>query len=396
MFYDPTSHTINLNADALASNKASWSTLFHELLHPLSDSALVNQPELARQIDSAVADNGLTLDQAKQGYARNFLQPSLDADGIVDPVDISNRVNGWIADRDADSLARRGDADHWIRSEIIADTGRDMLGTQEGMTSPEGSINQAIKPTVGKLLQGTLEKMGVTFKQPEALGGTVIPGFQDVVADPSLRRSVRNMLKAQRDFVPGVSKIGEQGVPLTPADMGTAKAPFYTLPNGSKGNKYSEVVPDGKGGEKTVMRNPGQVRKAERVEATAVKKYMQPGQRLSKMPQAFYDDPNIGEWTKQAARAAEASGAGGTPLEAWYHGIGKSGDANWKGSVRKTLGNVLASRQKFFVMPNGLFASKAGNPLMDVFSIAGFERKAQSWMNRTGPLSLERWGGRHQ
>lgn len=392
-YYNKASHTIVLNADHLADNPgAAWTSIFHELVHPLEKSSIANQPELRAQVDKAVADQGRTLMQAKTAYITNLLNPALDAEGVTDPAIREQRVNDRVSQNDADSLAETGDADNWVRSEILADAGRQALGTK-AMLTPEGSIASALKPTVAKTLQGVLENMGIRFKPSSPVAQTVIPGFGDVVADPSLRRAVFNLLKTQRDFVPGKTEAAEQGAPLAPSDMGGPKAPFINLPGGRKGNKYSEVVPDGKGGEKTVMRNPGQIRKAERVEAAAMKRHVPPGTSVDKLPQAFYDDPNIGEWTKQAARQIEQATGSGTSLEGWYHGLNKSGDANWKGSVKKMLGNVLASRQDFYPMPKGFHTSKAGNSLIDIFSNLGFNRKAQLWMNRKGPLSLERWNG---
>lgn len=394
-FYNRVDHSITLNADNLAKSKASWSSIFHELLHPLAESEVANKPEVSGMIDDAVKRAGKTLDQAKYSYAYSLVKPELAAKGIKDPIEVNKVIAARVAQLDSDSVARTGDASDWVRSELLSEAGRHALGTSEGINSPEGAIANALKGPASGLLQGTLEKFGVNFKKPTQLAGTVIPGFENVAADPSMRASVYKLLKAQRDVVPGSSKAeaNEQGRVLTPADMGTAKAQFHTLPNGKIGNKYSEVVPDGKGGQKTVMRNPGQVRKAERAEAAAIKKHIKPGQRLDKLPPAFYSDPNIGEWTKQAARTAEASATSGQSLEGWYHGIAKAGAANWRASAKKVLGNVLASHQQFFVMPNGMHVSKAGNALMDVFSNTAFNRKAQSWLNRSGPLSLERWGG---
>lgn len=393
--YDSVNHVLTLNADYLAKSKSSWSSIFHELLHPLAESDVANKPEVSGLVDDAVQRAGKTLDQAKYSYVYSLLKPELAANGIKDPIEVNKAVAARVAQFDSDSVARTGDASDWVRSELLSEAGRHALGTSEGINSPEGAIANALKGPASSLLQGTLEKLGVNFKKPTQLAGTVIPGFENVAADPSMRSAVYKLLKAQRDAVPGSTKTEstEQGRTLAPADMGTAKAPFYQLPNGKTGNKYSEVVPDGKGGQKTVMRNPGQVRKAERAEAAAIKKHIKPGQRLDKLPAAFYSDPNIGEWTKQAARTAEASATSGESLEGWYHGIAKAGAANWRASAKKVLGNVLASHQQFFVMPNGMHVSKAGNALMDVFSNTAFNRKAQSWLNRSGPLSLERWGG---
>lgn len=392
-YYDPLSHTLVMNADNLSGNPAAWSSTFHELLHPLMESSIANKPELASTIDAAVKSKGLTLDQAKQAYAERLLAPELDQMGLA-PDQRQQAIDSYIQSQDNSYTQSHGDPNHWIRSELLAEAGRHAMGTKEAINSPTGAIADLLKPEATGVISGVLRSMGIGLPKPgEQLARTVIPGFEEVAADPSMRSAVRELLKNSRDSVPGVEKGSEPTTPLTPADMGTPKAPVYPLSNGRKGNKYSEIVPDGKGGEKTVMRNPKQVKALERRESKAIGKYVKPGQRVGALPPAFFADPDIGPWTKAAATEAQRASVSGEALQAWYHGVGKSGDVNWKASVRRNLGNVVASHQEFYPMPDGLFMSKAGNALMDTYSLLAFDRKAQAWVNRSGPLSLERWNG---
>lgn len=395
-FHSPGDNTIWLNSDQLGKN-GTWATLFHEIMHPLFESEVAKNPELKQQIDTVLKQQGKTIDQAKNIYAYKLIQPELRARKISDPVQVQQRVAQVVAERDAMSNGAFNDPNHWIYSELMAEAGKSAIGSQKNhgfkiLDSLDSSTSE-LRDNITTSLLGALEQMGVTFKKGSK-PGTIIPGFENVVSDPSLRRSVYRLLKAQRDYVPGVTKVKEPHVKLTVADMGTAKAPFYPTTDGRAINPYGMQVPGENGQNKFVPWTRRQVRQMAKTERAALGKYIQPGQRVTSLPDEFYRDPDITPWTKEAARQAETAIANGAALEGHYHRLNSkntSETGDWRSDATRTLGNTEVSWQEF--LPMSIFKSKAGNTLIDVASLSAIAQKARAWVDRQGSVSLERWGG---
>lgn len=397
-FYSPDKSTFFINADHL-QNPAEWGTIFHEFGHPLFESEVVNRPELKRQIDAAITANGADINQGKLGYAANLLNQSLKDKG-VDPTstEYAQALQDWVTQKDADSAARFNDPNHWFYSEVFGDVMRRALGTDKAMFDYGGAFNHAIRNAglrgdVAGTARNFLRKMKIGTDSVQ-FGQTVIPGFEKVVDDPSLVKAARGLVKAQRDYLPGLTKPVAQEVKLSEADMGGEKAPFYKDQNGQAVNPYGMQVVGKDGKPKFVPFTRRQQVQMAKTERKALKQYIQPGQRVDKLPDAFYQDPNIMPWTKAAAKQVEDAIAQGTGLEGHYHRLNAKNSTetgDWKSDVQRTLGNTVVSWQEF--QPMKVFQSKAGKLLVDAFSLAALRQKAALWAQRSGPLSLERWGG---
>jgi ribosomal protein S18 acetylase RimI-like enzyme len=393
-FYSPDDHIIYLNSDNLKASRkgfqGSFSSVFHELAHPLFESEVSNQPQIKADIDKTLLKNGLTLSDAKYSYAKSLLVRGLEDRGVTDPVSVDQAIRNWVLEQDEKYAAVNGDPNHWIYSELLSEAGRNALGLSQLSNTPEGAILEGV---AAASLLGVVEKLGVKFR-PGTKPGTIIPGFENVVADPSLRRTVYKLLKKQRDYRPGITPQKEQGTQLTSADIGTAKAPFHPTGDGRAVNPYGMQVASSDGKTKFVPWTRRQMRKMAKTEKVALAKYIQPGQRVTSLPDEFYRDPDINPWTKAAAKQFEQAVVGNVALEGWYHRLNSKNSSetgDWKSDATRTLGNTEVSYQEF--LPMALFRSKAGNTLADVFSLSALQQKATQWAGREGSLSLERWGG---
>jgi SAM-dependent methyltransferase len=398
-YYDRGQHTIVMNADALQRSPAAWGSLFHEVLHPLMESEVANRPELKGQVDAALAKNGQTLDEAKRAYASAHLAEQLKGST---PEAAKATIDQWVTAQDqASAVNNKGDANHWVYSELLAEAGRCALGGLGDIVRPEGAINRALAPSVSKILGNVLERMGIGSR-PGPKPGTVIPGFQNVAEDPSLRKAVYSLLRNQRDFAPGISKGAPQEVRLTPQDVGGAKLPV----SGQTAQDYLRETRPGSG--RYEVRPKAEQRKAER-DRKAVMERIFPTtgtalpandasdamalrtradgsaeRRGRVLGDAFYQDPNVSDSMKQTAAIFEAMINKGGAFEGWYNKTHKNGIASLKD---------LVSEYKRGVRPYEFFMDKHGHLLVRSFDMGHAEDvKLGEWAQRTGPVSLELWG----
>lgn len=416
-FHNGANNTIYLNADQLAKN-GTWSTLFHEAMHPLFDSVVASQPELRATMDKAIADSGKTLDQAKSAYAFSLIRPQLESLGLVkggagkiritDPVKVKAAVDNAVAERTAASVQGYGNPDHWIYSEIMAEAAKHAMTGKDTI----GVINDgAVKGIASRMATKLFEALGGTTRSNPSFK-SVIPGFENVIADPSMRQSVYRLLNAQKEYIPGVTKIPERGVHITKEMWGKSPlAPLRDLGKGTKGNDF--VLQSANG---TVLpRSPKAVKKivgARRDEmnkaypttdrpvptsdkSPEVKNRRTPSGKVERtgtvLGDKYQNAKTVGDHTKAFAKDIETAIANGEARSGIYHQIA-SGDGKARAkSLERDSGNLEAQAKDF--IPYNFTISKAGNVLVNNYDLTALTKKAQEWAARHGSLSLDEWHG---
>ena len=243
-------------------------------------------------------------------------------------------------------------------------------------------------------VQGWLSDAGVDLTR-KVNDREIVPSFKNVFQSPELRKLTYKMLKAQRDYTLGAKMEKEVGVPLTKADVGSEKMPFYTTPTGQNINPYGQLIDDGKGGKKFVAWPASEVRRRLVKEQAAMNKYFPKGAALKDIPEDFWNDPEVAPWTKASLKAIFDSIKSQGQLEGWYHRLNKenssSSSGSWAADVRRSLGNVQVSLQSGF--PLAVERTKNGNLIVRWASMEAARQKAADWANRTGDASLDAWGG---
>lgn len=379
--FAPGDKTIYVSTDAF--RRLPETTLLHEIFHPAWKSEVANRPELRSTVDGLLKRHGLDIQTAKTNYIRRLLAPQHKLETAEDFVAFEKAVADQVTAFDQTAGPGEVQPGDWIYSEILNEGAMRALWGKNLADVANPSLYGKVK-----------EKLGLG-KKPNVVDATVLgEELLPVLDDPTMGQMVRGLLRRQKDFRPGLDKSAAQEAPLTERDMGSAKAPFYPTGDGRAINPYGLQVDDGKGGKKFVPFTSRQRRQMARAEKRALARYIKPGQRATAFPPEFYKDPDIGPWTKEAARQIEAAMAGNKALEGHYHRLNARNSAetgDWKSDVARALGNTVVSWQEF--QPLAVFQSKAGNVLTDVFSLAAFKQKAAMWAARTGDLSLEMWGG---
>ena len=244
-----------------------------------------------------------------------------------------------------------------------------------------------------KAVKGDTEKAAYTFFTD--------PQTRAAVESPLTQEIVRQQFAALQDYRPAVDMGKETGLKLDAKQAGQHPA----LP---KDSDFVATTKDGRVVEAPpqVVRSKVKSRQAE-VDSFFPKAdpVADPGQQVqarrtlagevqrtgTRLGQRFYDAAQTFSLsTKNLLRQVEQAIADGSALAGWYQEIGRSSEG-WKGSVRERLGNLSAQFKDF--IPFQFKVSKEGNLLIENYSLTAFERKANEWAQRNGPLSLDAWNG---
>lgn len=356
-WWDQSHKTLWVNPE----NRVAAETLTHEFFHDVWKSGIANHPEIKKAFDASLAANGKTIDDAKVAYAEAVTGYK------NDPVARQN----FITSMDATNP-------DWVYSELLSDAAARNLYKIDPLDLANPSLKQRISG----------------YDQPE-LGGTIFKGFEPVFDTQPIRRL---SLRAFRDYVnyrPGLDEPIEQSAPLTQADLGTSKTPFYKTAAGQEINPYGQLVPDGKGGQKFVSWPASEVRRRLKTEQVALDKYFPKGQPIAKVPDTALNDDSIPPWTRAALKSASDAMQNGEAREMYYHRLNKENSAtsskSWAADVARNLGNVQVSFQSGF--PLGLERTKNGNLITRWASLEAARQKAAVWADRSGDISLDLWGG---
>ena len=393
------------------------SRVLHEALgHALLESVVGNNPDAFERARSIFTPEELGL--AGEQYA-TALHPELKGPD----------QQTWIAQQQANSLNKWGDRDAWILSELIS----------EGAVKEAGgrSIRDMATPGFGMSL---LRSVGLDKPLSVNTGSFFQGPVAAKLSSPELGAIVRGRVEELGRFRPGIDQPKENSITIQKGDWG--KKPFAPLhdlekpptqppplprdpslppplnpppptkpPSVPKGNDFvvvnpttGAVIPRPPAQTKQLVRNrqkavdaavPKDVAPAPIGDAdTQVKLRTSPSGLLERsgttLGKWFYDGNVFSETTKNYARKIEEAIKSGTPLSGFYHEIGESAKG-WAKSVAEKYGNLKAEYKDF--IPVGFLISNVGNLLMRNYSLTAFERKAQLWGSRKGPLSLEMYNG---
>lgn len=400
--YVPETKTAWIN---LSSNRDPAETVLHEIIHPIFDSGVANQPEIKQQIADQLAQTGKTPLQAKIQYVMRELAPTMRG---LDPEAQKQAIAQRIQARDAASQSTTGDPDHWIYSEILAESAVQALyGTHPILDV----TNPGLKSWALSKVQGALEGLGVKFNEkPSASGaGTILPDFKGVIDSQPLRKTVYALIKAQKEFLPGISEEPEHGTKITPEMWGNHPgATLEPQADGSKANDFVIQKPDGR----IIQRTPRQTKKivkTRQAEINAAYPNNPPAEVTDQSPGIknrktiggvversgtelgpdFDQLQTFSPKTKGMAREIEQAIKDGGAFSGWYQQIGNSPE--WKSSVQKNTGAIEAQYKDF--IPYAFKVDKQGNLLVQNYSLTAFQRKAAKWALKHGPASLDLWGG---
>lgn len=403
--YVPETKTAWVN---LSSKRAPAETVLHEIMHPMFDQGLVSNTELKQTIADSMAQTGQTPVQAKIQYVMREIGKQVAG---LPPEAQKKAIADRIAARDQISQQTSGDPDNWIYSELMSEAAVQALYGQHpilDVLDKPGLVSQSLQA-----LQHGLEQLGVTFKRKEATGdkpATVLPGFENVIDSQPLRKMVYQLVRAQKEYLPGISEGKAEGIKVSKEMWG--QHPGATLeqqPDGTKANDFVIQGPDGR----VIERSPRQVKKivkSRRDEINALypsgtpvpASDTSPEIKMRKTPSGviersgtvlgpdFDNLKSVGAKTKALAREIEKAIAEGGGFSGWYQQIGHT-SPDWKSSVHKDTGAIEAQYKDF--IPYAFKVDKQGNMLVQNYSLTAFQRKAGQWAERHGPISLDLWGG---
>lgn len=403
-FYDPTTKTAWINVD---STRPADETVLHEMMHPLFDSAVADQPALKNVVNQSLQDNGKTLDQAKQEYASALLSKRME--NIPNDVLRQNFLEQQVKQMDEASQAQYGDPDAWIHSELLAEAATQSLYGKHPVTDViNPSITQAALQPVADMFQ----KMGVKFNEKP---GTVFPGFENVIDTPAMRKAVYKLLKDQKNTRLGQGEITPKATPVEGKMVGQHPSlPVRDLGNGQRGNDLFKETKPGSGKfelrpvreQKAISKKRSDVlntlypKKGEPLPATDES----PGMAWRRTPSGlversgktlgdeFQNVASFGSDTKAAVKLLENTIKNGGSIKGWLQQIGKHGE-EFRASVARDLGNVEVEFKHDFY-PTDFVLSDKGNLLVRGHDFGpSTEAKLENWSNRTGPVSLESLGG---
>lgn len=389
-------------------------TVLHEILHPIFDNGVANTPEVKQTLANALGENGRTPYQAKVRYVMSELREQL---RNLPPLERQKIIDDHISRRDTFSQQTTGDPDHWVYAELLSESAVQALYGQHpvlDVTNP--GLVRSLKEIALPPIQDLLSRIGVKFNKAPARGNrpaTVLPGFENVIDSPSLRKTVYSLIKAQKDFMPGLSEGETQGTPISKELWG--QHPAATLEpqaNGTAANDFVIQNPDGR----IIPRSPRQVKKIVKSRRDEINKLYPPDappadladkttdvkprktpsglvQRTGTTLGPDFDKlTTVGPKTKALAHQLEQMIAAGQSGSGWYQQIGKEKPGtDWKASVQKDTGAIEAQYKDF--IPFQFRADKQGNLLVDNTSLTAFQRKAAQWAQRHGEIGLDVWGG---
>ena len=365
------------------TKRAPGQTLIHELTHVIQNSLIAQNPEIKNTLDSALTRDGVgSIDDYKTQYALRVKRGNY-ADAVKYMEDRSAKNPDWgYVEMMCDSVA------HELE-------GKDLLSAMQGRNTQQTAMQIALNN-----MSGWLSDEGVRLRQN--LNGTIFPDFKNVFENTNVRKLTYKLLSMQRESVlTGKAPKERPGVPLTEADMGGPKAPWYSVTDPKTGqpkeiNPYGENVFNPKTGQKEFRKlPPSELRRRQRAEEAALDKYFPDKTLVTTMPAGLMDDPDITPWTKKAIKTSFDAIANNEKLSLWYHGIagGKSATAKLSFAKRtsRDLGNVPVSFQSG--ESRGIEKTSVGNYINRWQSNEAENQLLASMAEKKGADSLDLWGG---
>lgn len=357
--FDPTSNTVTLNVGARDAD----GRLLHESIgHGLMASVVASNPNIIATVAGHLTPEAL--ERAKYDYAR-----AMGHEGDL--------ARAYVAQQDSQNP-------YWIHSEIFAEGAAHELRGQDLL---------AATPTVlGRRGRQTF------FRDPEV---------RDVVASPQMAALVRNEFEVLRQFRPGLDEGVERGQVMNTGMAGAHPAlPVEALPDGTRGNDFVQMTPDGR----AIQRPQKEVRRRVRSRQQEMARFFPDTAPVSweagpevrtrqtpsglvrktgtKLPEKWYrESGTFSEGTKMLARAVEAAIEGGSALAGWYQQV----IPRVRAEIRDTLGGMEAQFKDF--MPFAFTVDGRNNVLVMNYSLTALERKINEWAQRSGLFSLDLWNG---
>ena len=364
--------TIFINADELSRRPAA--TILHEIFHPMWMAETANRPGLRAAMDALMAKHGLTINQAKQGYAERFLSNSPDYN--------EKMMTDWIAQQDAQGAPGSQPGD-WIYSEMLCD----------------GSTRQLWGKNAVEVAAGLRGGAGAPVEHRPT---TVFEGFEPVLDDPAMGKLVRGLLERQKNFRPGIDAPATQEVKLSEEDIGGVKLPetgqtfqdyFARTGSGRVELKSAAQQRKGERNRQTIMNGifPVNVKALplhDMGDQMALRERSSGGveRRGRKLGDAFYQNPNIGESMKLTASVLEhMMGLSDEDFSAWYNKTNKNGIS--------TVEDLIAE-YKWKFKPDEFFIDKHGHLLVRGKDFGTLEdRILPDLASKHGDYSLDLWAG---
>lgn len=376
-FYDRSNKQIVLNSDAKLA-RGPDETFYHEIQHALEDSAVADLPQLRTVIDAVVGDPA-RLEEAKYEYASRFVRGQLGLSPTATPK--PEVVKAAIERFNGESLRNFNDPSHWIYSEIFADAGLRAMKGQDILGIAKSPLLKARKLD---FVRSFLEKLGVKFESREvptengAKTTLFSPNFDDVLDSPALRRVVYKYVRDRNAYISGVTKAEPSATPVTPDMIGRHPGlPVHPLPDGTKGNDFAKVMPDGT----VIPYTAKQVRTIEKTRAAEVDAAIPPGPVApfgdpdptvkrrrtiggmtlitgTKLGSWFYNLASMGPEAKANARLIEGAIEKGNTLSLWYQAAGTGRGKEYTESLRKFRGGLSISQREG--TPFAIHVSKTG------------------------------------
>jgi hypothetical protein len=391
-FYNPADYSVTINL----SRHDSDGRLIHEALgHALVESPVANRPEIHEAINTAasrIRQDGTLLQEAERQYAEALRPRAL----YGSDEEHTRAINDYITASRAEGQTRLGNPNAWILSEIAA----------------EASVRAAGGGSLRKITGPDFRGIDTRAERGPAGSSFFSGDVLKLVDSPELATTLGEQRGRVQAFRPGLDEPQKQGVRVNfVQDLGKkAFAQVQTYADGSRGNDYVTMTPDGR----VIARPNNLVRRVIKNRRAYVNASVptdgaplpagsnnqhvawretiaglaeRSGRKLGSW---FYSGQAFSETAKEIARKLEAAIAnGGEALSAWYHQIGDGDD--WKASVASDLGNVEAQYKDF--VPVDFLVTKNGNLIVRNYSLTALERKAQRWAQTHGALSLDEWNG---
>ena len=351
-----------------SANRAPMNTLLHEWFHPVFDQMVAQRPEIKAQLDSALARDGKTIEDFRQDYgAKAGFSPE--------------QMQTFSPDNAYSELLSEAAQHHLYDA--------DLVNAAQGKFTQATATQEALRTLQGWMSDTGTQQALASKQRAIAAGGPegeLFPQFRGTLDQPELRDLSTRLLKGQRDMMMG----GETQTKGIPVDNDYASSMRFYNVGGRQISPYMEKIPS-KNGTRVVQTPARVLLKRAKTEMAAYKKYFAVGTPVTKVPPAFYADPDIMPWTKESAKAAEDAIAQGKGLEFWHHYLagGKLPAATQTG--RMTPGNTEARLMR--MIPESLSYHGTGNLNINGADELALHSKIAQWAGKHGDASLDLWGG---
>jgi hypothetical protein len=421
-FYDTGTKTLYVNTDPNLK-RGPDDTFYHEVTHALADSEVANVPQIKTYIDGLMGPD--RLNAAKVEYASKLVLSENQRNGVLPAgyetsPQFGDSVKAKITELDSRNAQQYNDPNHWIYSEIFAESG---LRSLFGKDIVADVINSGpLKAKILDLRQKAFEALGVKFPAEVGPSTTLFSSaFNDVIDSPVLRREVYKLIRDRKNFIAG-SGVKEPTATVTKEQVGKHPGvPVETRPDGSIGNDFADVMPDGA----VILKSAKQVKQIEQARASEVEKnimsmpvaplgdtdpFVKPRKTVGGLTQVtgtklgdwFYNLNTFGPEAKKNAKLIEGAIERGDVVTSWYQAVGSGKGNDYRGSVRTFRGALQVSYREY--VPFGFTVTKTGshnfqgritktggNILVASLDLTSANRKAADWQSK-GKLDVS-WGG---